>query len=39
MLNGTVNYLAEVLERFEKGLQPAGVVNEPKQPRVPLQPE
>ena len=38
MLTGTVKYLAEVLARYEQGLQPEGVVNEPKQPRVPLKP-
>lgn len=36
MLEGTVKYLAETLARYEQGLQPEGVVNEPKQPRVPL---
>ena len=36
MLAGTVEYLAEVLARYERGLKPEGVVNEPEQPRVPL---
>jgi len=39
MLAGTVEYLAEVLARYEQGLQPQGVVNEPKEPRVPLRAE
>ncbi len=39
MLRGTVEYLAEVLDRYEQGMQPEGVVNDPKQPRVPLRPE
>jgi phosphoglycerate dehydrogenase-like enzyme len=39
MLAGTVAYLAEVLARYEQGLQPEGVVNEPKEPRVPLRTE
>ena len=36
MLQGTVDFLTETLARFEQGLRPEGVVNEPKQPRVPL---
>ena len=36
MLEGTINFLVQTLKRYEQGLQPQGVVNEPKQPRVPL---
>jgi phosphoglycerate dehydrogenase-like enzyme len=36
-LKGTARYLVEVLEGFEKGSKPAGVVNEPDSPRVSLQ--
>ncbi len=36
MLKGTVNYLGEVLARYAKGMRPEGVVNEPKEPRIPL---
>jgi len=36
MLNGTVNYLGEVLARYRDGLRTDGLVNEPTNPRVPL---
>jgi phosphoglycerate dehydrogenase-like enzyme len=36
MLNGTVQYLAEVLARYAQGRRPEGLVNEPEQPRTPL---
>jgi phosphoglycerate dehydrogenase-like enzyme len=36
MLKGTVKYLGEVLAGYVKGIRPEGVVNEPKEPRVPL---
>ncbi len=36
MLDGTVKYLGEVLVRYRDGLQPEGLVNEPRKPRVPL---
>ena len=39
MLRGTVQYLGEVLDGYGKGLRPAGVVNEPKEPRVALRKE
>ena len=39
MLAGTVKYLNEVLARYRNGEQPEGVVNEPKQPKVPLRSE
>lgn len=35
-LEGTAKYLSGVLAGYAKGLRPQGVVNEPKQPRVPL---
>jgi D-3-phosphoglycerate dehydrogenase len=34
MLEGTVKYLGEVLARYEQGLLPEGVINQPEQPRV-----
>lgn len=39
MLEGTIQYLAETLSRYEQGVQPEGVVNEPEQPRVALRAE
>lgn len=36
MLNGTVSYLGEVLSEFRQGIRSAGIVNEPRDPRVPL---
>ena len=36
MLEGTVKYLKEVLAGYIKGVRPEGAVNEPKEPRVPL---
>ena len=36
MLDGTVKFLAEVLESYRKGIKSPGIVNEPKQPRVSL---
>jgi len=39
MLDGTVKYLNEVLAGYAKGIRPVGVVNEPKEPRVPLRKE
>jgi phosphoglycerate dehydrogenase-like enzyme len=36
MLKGTVKYLGEVLAGYVKGIRPEGVVNELKEPRVPL---
>lgn len=37
MLNGTVSYLGEVLVAYRQGLRPGGIVNDPTNPRVPLQ--
>ncbi len=39
MLKGTVKYLGEVLAGYVNGIRPEGVVNEPKEPRVPLRKE
>ena len=36
MLEGTVNFLSEVLDNYRKGLKSPGIVNAPKDPRVPL---
>jgi phosphoglycerate dehydrogenase-like enzyme len=36
MLDGTVNYLGEVLAKYRDGLLSDGLVNEPTIPRVPL---
>jgi phosphoglycerate dehydrogenase-like enzyme len=36
MLDGTVNYLGEVLNRYRDSLQSEGIINEPKKPRVAL---
>jgi phosphoglycerate dehydrogenase-like enzyme len=36
MLEGTVRYLGEVLTEFRQGIRPAGIVNEPANPRIPL---
>ncbi len=36
MLEGTVNYLGNVLREFRQGIRPGGIVNEPANPRVPL---
>jgi phosphoglycerate dehydrogenase-like enzyme len=36
MLNGTVNYLGEVLAKYREGLKSEDIVNEPMKPRVPL---
>ncbi len=36
MLDGTVKYLGEVLARYRDGLRSESIVNEPKNPRVPL---
>ena len=36
MLDGTVKYLSQVLDGYRDGLQPAGIVNEPGEPRVKL---
>jgi phosphoglycerate dehydrogenase-like enzyme len=36
MLDGSVKFLGEVLENYRKGLKSAGVLNEPKKPRVEL---
>jgi phosphoglycerate dehydrogenase-like enzyme len=36
MLEGTVSYLGKVLIEFRQGIRPAGIVNEPANPRVPL---
>jgi len=36
MLQGTVNYLGEVLARYAEGILPEGVVNQPKHPRISL---
>ena len=36
MLDGSVKFLAEVLENYRKGLQSPGIVNEPANPRVAL---
>jgi phosphoglycerate dehydrogenase-like enzyme len=38
-LKGTVKYLGEVLAGYVKGIRPEGVVNEPREPRVPLRKE
>jgi phosphoglycerate dehydrogenase-like enzyme len=35
-LEGTAQYLSETLARYVKGVRPQGVVNEPKNARVPL---
>ncbi|HEY6847349.1 MAG TPA: NAD(P)-dependent oxidoreductase [Terracidiphilus sp.] len=34
MLEGTVNYLGEVLARYAEGILPEGVVNQPRHPRI-----
>lgn len=39
MLAGTLKYLNEVLAQYRNRVRPEGVVNEPKQPRVPLHSE
>ena len=36
MLDGTVKYLNEVLDRFRKGIRPEGAVNQPDKPRIDL---
>ena len=36
MLDGTVKYLGEVLTGYRDGLRSEGIVNEPREPRVPL---
>jgi phosphoglycerate dehydrogenase-like enzyme len=36
MLDGSVKFLGEVLANYRKGLKSAGVLNEPKRPRVEL---
>ena len=36
MLDGTVSYLGEVLAEFRRGIRSEGIVNEPRNPRVPL---
>jgi phosphoglycerate dehydrogenase-like enzyme len=36
MLDGTVKYLGEVLVGYRDGLRSEGIVNEPREPRVPL---
>ena len=36
MLDGSVRFLGEVLENYRKGLKSAGILNEPKRPRVDL---
>ena len=36
MLEGTVNYLDEVLTRYAKGILPEGLVNQPRDPRISL---
>lgn len=36
MLEGTVKYLGEVLVGYRDGLRSEGIVNEPREPRVPL---
>ena len=36
MLDGTANYLGDVLAEFRNGIRPEGIVNEPENPRVPL---
>ena len=36
MLDGSVKFLAEVLEDYRKGAKSAGILNEPKKPRVEL---
>jgi len=36
MLNGTVSYLGEILGEFRQGIRSGGIVNEPRNPRVPL---
>jgi len=36
MLEGTVKYLGEVSARYQNGLQSGSIVNEPRNPRVPL---
>jgi phosphoglycerate dehydrogenase-like enzyme len=36
MLDGTVSYLGNVLSAFRQGLRSVGIVNEPRNPRVPL---
>jgi len=35
-LDGTVVYLGDVLNRFRNGIRSPGIVNEPRNPRVPL---
>jgi phosphoglycerate dehydrogenase-like enzyme len=36
MLDGSVRFLVEVLENYRKGLKSAGILNQPKRPRVEL---
>jgi len=36
MLDGTVSYLGEILAEFRQGIRSGGIVNEPRNPRVPL---
>ena len=36
MLDGTAKYLGEVLTKYQDGWQSEGIVNEPRNPRVPL---
>ena len=36
MLDGTVSYLGEILGEFRQGIRSGGIVNEPRNPRVPL---
>jgi phosphoglycerate dehydrogenase-like enzyme len=36
MLDGTVSYLGDVLAEFRQGIRSGGIVNEPRNPRVPL---
>jgi phosphoglycerate dehydrogenase-like enzyme len=36
MLEGTVKYLSEVVALYKRGVRPVGIVNEPRDPRIPL---
>ena len=36
MLDGTVSYLGEILAEFRQGIRSGGIVNEPRNPKVPL---
>ena len=36
MFNGSVKFLGEVLENYRRGMKSAGILNEPKKPRVEL---